>query len=118
MEENVRIKVEEAEEEKGIEQSRAVFGSVYDRSQLPDLLKVYYRWLFPFKEYFKWLCYGKFTQLIGLFSRSLFSLICVRFVVHECFCIFVREIYQFAHSALLFVVWVFDKGEALAGSSD
>ena len=31
----------------------------YDRSQLPDLLRVYYTWLFPFDKYFDWLQYGK-----------------------------------------------------------
>ena len=31
----------------------------YDRSQLPELLKVYYRWLFPYDKYFDWLQYGK-----------------------------------------------------------
>ena len=30
----------------------------YDRSQLPDLLKIYYRWLFPYDKYFDWLQYG------------------------------------------------------------
>ena len=31
----------------------------YERSQLPDLLRVYYTWLFPYDKYFEWLQYGK-----------------------------------------------------------
>lgn len=31
----------------------------YDRSQLPDLLRVYYTWLFPYDKYFDWLQYGR-----------------------------------------------------------
>ena len=31
----------------------------YDRSQLPELLKIYYRWLFPYDKYFDWLQYGR-----------------------------------------------------------
>ena len=34
----------------------------YDRSQLPDLLRVYYTWLFPYDKYFDWLQYGKVLQ--------------------------------------------------------
>lgn len=30
----------------------------YDRAMLPDLLRVYYRWLFPYDKYFTWLQYG------------------------------------------------------------
>jgi hypothetical protein len=30
----------------------------YERSQLPDLLRVYYTWLFPYDKYFQWLQYG------------------------------------------------------------
>ena len=30
----------------------------YDRAQLPDLLRVYYTWLFPYDKYFDWLYYG------------------------------------------------------------
>jgi len=31
----------------------------YDRSQLPHLLKIYYKSLFPYDKYFEWLQYGK-----------------------------------------------------------
>ena len=31
----------------------------YDRSQLPELLRIYYRWLFPYDKYFEWLQYGE-----------------------------------------------------------
>ena len=56
------VKLEEEGEEMAVETAgtgRAIFGAEYDHSQLPDLLRVYYRWLFPFQEYFKWLCYGE-----------------------------------------------------------
>ena len=61
---NVKVEKEEAVDQDGeegmevSEQPKAVFGNVYERSHLPDLLRVYYRWLFPFDHYFKWLCYG------------------------------------------------------------
>ena len=38
------------------------FGTEYDRSQLPDMLRVYYTWLFPYEHYYKWLCYGKYYK--------------------------------------------------------
>ena len=31
----------------------------YDRSQLPHLLKIYYKSLFPYDKYFDWLQYGE-----------------------------------------------------------
>ena len=31
----------------------------YNRSQLPELLRVYYKWLFPYDKYFEWLQYGE-----------------------------------------------------------
>ena len=31
---------------------------LYERSQLPDLLRVYYTWIFPYDKYFDWLQYG------------------------------------------------------------
>ena len=34
----------------------------YDRSQLPNLLRIYYSWLFPYDKYFEWLQYGEFWQ--------------------------------------------------------
>ena len=33
----------------------------YDSSQLPDLLRIYYTWIFPYDKYFDWLQYGKKT---------------------------------------------------------
>lgn len=33
----------------------------YDRSQLPELLRIYYRWLFPYDKYFEWLQYGEYV---------------------------------------------------------
>ena len=31
----------------------------YDPSQLPEFLKQYYVWLFPFDKYYEWLSYGE-----------------------------------------------------------
>lgn len=31
----------------------------YDRSQLPHLLKLYYKSLFPYDKYWEWLQYGE-----------------------------------------------------------
>ena len=31
----------------------------YDRSQLPNFLRVYYTWIFPYDKYFEWLQYGE-----------------------------------------------------------
>ncbi len=31
----------------------------YDRSQLPHLLKIYYKSLFPYDKYWEWLHYGE-----------------------------------------------------------
>lgn len=36
----------------------------YERSQLPDLLRVYYTWLFPYDKYFQWLQYGSSESTI------------------------------------------------------
>lgn len=41
------------------EATTSVFSAEYDRFQLPDLLKIYYMWLFPYQKYYEWLCYGK-----------------------------------------------------------
>ena len=39
--------------------SNGAESGAYNRSQLPGLLKVYYRWLFPYDKYFEWLQYGE-----------------------------------------------------------
>ena len=36
--------------------------NVYDRSQLPHLLKIYYKSLFPYDKYFEWLQYGRHSS--------------------------------------------------------
>ena len=50
--------VEDGDKETGSCEGSAI-SLEYDRSQLPDLLKIYYRWLFPYDKYFDWLQYGK-----------------------------------------------------------
>ena len=52
---------EEAVETEVVETKPAVSIGLYDRSQLPDLLRVYYARLFPYDKYFQWLNYGNFT---------------------------------------------------------
>ncbi|XP_014668671.1 PREDICTED: DNA primase small subunit-like [Priapulus caudatus] len=44
--------------------------SKYDPAILPDYLPIYYRRLFPYKEYFRWLSYGNAN---GLVSKSTFQ---------------------------------------------
>lgn len=34
-------------------------GAEYDRSELPELLRIYYSKLFPYDKYFDWLQYGE-----------------------------------------------------------
>ena len=47
----------------------------YNRSQLPELLRVYYKWLFPYDKYFEWLQYGKqsavFSCIPSVYSQSI-----------------------------------------------
>lgn len=58
MECNGKVKEEQQEVLESMETSDSVPAGVYDRSQLPDLLRVYYTWLFPYDRYFEWLQYG------------------------------------------------------------
>ena len=39
--------------------------SVYDANSLPDLLPTYYKRLFPYGPYFKWLNYGGGKAVVG-----------------------------------------------------
>ena len=48
--------------------SNGAESGAYNRSQLPGLLKVYYRWLFPYDKYFEWLQYGKQSRGMKLCS--------------------------------------------------
>ena len=53
-------KVGEAmETEEGGSYGESAISREYDRSQLPELLRIYYRWLFPYDKYFEWLQYGE-----------------------------------------------------------
>jgi hypothetical protein len=49
----------ETEEGEGGSYGESAISREYDRSQLPELLKIYYRWLFPYDKYFEWLQYGE-----------------------------------------------------------
>ena len=53
------MEIKEEPMEATAEATTSVFSAEYDRSQLPDLLKIYYMWLFPYQKYYEWLCYGK-----------------------------------------------------------
>lgn len=46
------------EEDMEAEPSCNTVSATYDRSQLPDLLRVYYTWLFPYDKFYNWLHYG------------------------------------------------------------
>ena len=39
--------------------SNSAESAAYNRSELPELLMVYYKWLFPYDKYFEWLQYGE-----------------------------------------------------------
>ena len=55
-----RVKTEPAEREE-VSCSAVAISEEYDRAQLPDLLRVYYTWLFPYDRYYEWLQYGECT---------------------------------------------------------
>jgi DNA primase small subunit len=46
----------------------------YDSSQLPELLKQYYIWLFPFDKYYQWLSYGDVDKKIFTHREFSFTL--------------------------------------------
>ena len=50
-------------------------GNDYDRSELPELLRIYYSRLFPYDKYFEWLQYGE-SILICLYSQLARALPC------------------------------------------
>ncbi len=43
----------------------------YDRSQLPHLLKIYYKSLFPYDKYWEWLQYGEQGARISIMFKTL-----------------------------------------------
>ena len=45
--------------------SNGTESGAYNRSELPELLKVYYKWLFPYDKYFEWLQYGEQSTCCG-----------------------------------------------------
>ena len=59
--------MEEPESKEAVKpSSNGAESGAYNRSQLPGLLKVYYRWLFPYDKYFEWLQYGKQSRGMNL----------------------------------------------------
>ena len=53
-----RVKTEATGEEEDAPKSVFTIAEEYERSQLPDLLRVYYTRIFPYDKYFRWLQYG------------------------------------------------------------
>lgn len=50
----------EAEDDVATEESMEIQVRVeYDKSELPELLRIYYGKLFPYDKYFDWLQYGE-----------------------------------------------------------
>jgi DNA primase small subunit len=58
---------------------KSFFSTEYDQSQLPDMLKIYYTWIFPYKEYYQWLAYDKESFTHREFSFTLQDDIYVRY---------------------------------------
>lgn len=50
---------EDSVKEESMEVQVAGSGADYDRSELPELLRIYYSKLFPYDKYFEWLQYGE-----------------------------------------------------------
>lgn len=55
---SVRVKTEPTVAEEDGTKSAFTIAEEYERSQLPDLLRVYYTRIFPYDKYFRWLQYG------------------------------------------------------------
>ncbi|XP_051780748.1 DNA primase small subunit [Erpetoichthys calabaricus] len=58
---------------------------VYDPASLPDLLPLYYRRLFPFSQYFRWLNYGGVTKNYFQNREFSFTLKDDIYVRYQCF---------------------------------
>ena len=52
-------KVEDADQEEPMAVQMSGHVTEYDRSELPELLRIYYSRLFPYDKYFEWLQYGE-----------------------------------------------------------
>ena len=58
--------MEEQKEPKVVKaSSNGAESGAYNRSELPDLLRVYYKWLFPYDKYFEWLQYGERSRAVN-----------------------------------------------------
>lgn len=111
------VKSEEAE--KNISEAEQDPG-VYDRSLLPQYLKIYYKWLFPYDKYYKWLRYGKSntdTHKIIIFNTHLLTCVsmCLPALMYlESLQEFSRREFSFALEDDVYVRFQsFDSGEAL-----
>ena len=69
---------EEAVKTETVEAKPAVSNELYDRSELPNLLRVYYAWLFPYDKYFQWLNYGITITSLCIYITSYY----IRFTMH------------------------------------
>ncbi|XP_075163656.1 DNA primase small subunit [Haematobia irritans] len=70
--ENVTLTAENPEEK----QKKSTNDAVYDPTFLPDMLPVYYRRLFPHKQFYRWLSYGLSEE--GIFANREIS-----FTLHD-----------------------------------
>ena len=50
--------------------SNGAESGAYNRSELPDLLRVYYKWLFPYDKYFEWLQYGERSRTVNFNTKA------------------------------------------------
>ena len=50
---------EDSVKEESMQVQMSGSGADYDRSELPELLRIYYSKLFPYDKYFEWLQYGE-----------------------------------------------------------
>ena len=53
--------------------SNGAESGAYNRSELPELLRVYYMWLFPYDKYFEWLQYG---ELLVIYLLKVVTVLC------------------------------------------
>ena len=62
--------MEEQEPEVAKASSNGAESGAYNRSELPDLLRVYYKWLFPYDKYFEWLQCGERSRTVNFNTKA------------------------------------------------
>lgn len=56
---SAKVKAEDVTTQECMDVQICANGAEYDRSELPELLRIYYSRLFPYDKYFDWLQYGE-----------------------------------------------------------